>query len=128
MRTNASTVFKIDQQILIKETFSRIIPRIWLLCFDATKMLYQQRGVPLEVITLGNRTVPGLEINIHRTHLEVIYNQDAYQVDWDIDKQTGQPKDFLVSSNWNSNLFVFPLVMESIIDHSIKMSQQVQIG
>lgn len=127
MRTNPPTNFKTHNQSLIQETFSKVIPRIWLFCFDATCMLYAQRGIPLEEVRIGNRNIPGFEIVIYPTHLTVVYDDQEYQVDWNYDSVTGEFSDFTLSSNWNSSFAVFALVMESIVDHTVKISQQVQV-
>lgn len=127
MRTNSPQAFKQDRLDLVKRSFTKVIPRIWLFCFDATKMVYAQQGIPLEVVRLGNKSVAGFEVMIHRTHMEVINGEEAYQVNWDFNEQTGKFHDFHISSNWNSDPETFALTLESIVDHTVRISQQVQV-
>lgn len=124
MRTNPIKTRESEIREVIKATFVRFIPKVWYACYQLPKHLmgnYQAIQVPV-------KDDPKMLITLHRSRLEVMYNEELYIVDFALCGQTAQFSDFLVSSNWGNgsgSMFVFPKVITALTTHMADVAQRL---
>lgn len=109
---------------LMKATLIKVIGRVWNLNYNGTRSLMRQGRDDSVTIQVNHSSVAGLSLLLSKSHLEVIYKDESFHVDWYVDPRTGEQSDFLIGSNWQSNQTVFVLVIEAMIDHCIQIAQQ----